>query len=106
MVVRVAADAEICDRGWRALLRAAIQLGLEVVDCEFRNDDFEAMARLITYQPGSHNPVKLGQMFQKMCSERTHQAEKRGRWNLRGSVRNAVNYARAAALRTTTHSSH
>ena len=52
--------------------RAAKEVGLESVDCEIVEvDDFEAMCQ--TYkrnQHGSHNPVKLGQMFQKMCSEK------------------------------------
>jgi ParB/RepB/Spo0J family partition protein len=84
--------------------RAASEVGLDVVDCEVVEvDDFEAMAQ--TYkrnQHGSRDPVKLGQMFQKMCSEGLLSGRKLASQLgiSEGTVRNAVNYARAAALRS------
>lgn len=52
--------------------RAAREVGFDQVPCEVISaDDFEAMRQ--TYkrnQHGTHNPVRLGQMFQKMMESR------------------------------------
>jgi ParB/RepB/Spo0J family partition protein len=84
--------------------RAAKEVGFEKIECEIVEvDDFEAMSQ--TYkrnQHGSHNPVKLGQMFEKMCSDRLVSIRKLARTISvsEGTVRNAINYARAARLRS------
>lgn len=84
--------------------RAAKEVGFDKIECEIVEvDDFEAMSQ--TYkrnQHGSHNPVKLGQMFEKMCSDRLVSIRKLARTiNVsEGTVRNAINYARAARLRS------
>lgn len=84
--------------------RAAKEVGFDKVECEIVEvDDFEAMSQ--TYkrnQHGSHNPVKLGQMFEKMCSDRLVSIRQLARTISvsEGTVRNAINYARAARLRS------
>lgn len=84
--------------------RAAKELGFDKIECEIVEvDDFEAMSQ--TYkrnQHGSHNPVKLGQMFEKMCSDRLVSIRKLAKTIgvSEGTVRNAVNYARAARVRS------
>jgi hypothetical protein len=84
--------------------RAAKELGFDKIECEIVEvDDFEAMSQ--TYkrnQHGSHNPVKLGQMFEKMCSDRLVSIRKLARsiGVSEGTVRNAINYARAARMRS------
>lgn len=87
------------EHGWRA----AKQTGLETIPCEVADiDDFEAMRQ--TYkrnQHGAHNPVRLGQMFAAMM-----QTESLSRRALadkidvsEGTIRNALLYSQAAALR-------
>jgi ParB/RepB/Spo0J family partition protein len=88
------------EHGWRA----AQQIGLEVVDCEvIEVDDFEAMRQ--TYkrnQHGSHDPVRLGQMFTRMLDARGISGRQLAReiGVSEGTIRNSVNYARAAGLRS------
>jgi hypothetical protein len=83
--------------------RAAREVGLEAVHCEIVDvDNFEAMRQ--TYkrnQHGSHNPVLLGQMFRQMMQERGISKRELGKEIAvsEGTVRNAINYARAASLR-------
>lgn len=71
VIVRANGDGwDIVDgeHGWRA----AKEVGLAEVNCEVvAVDDFEAMRQ--TYkrnQHGTHNPVLLGQIFQRMLKER------------------------------------
>ena len=84
--------------------RAAKEVGFDEIECEIVEvDDFEAMSQ--TYkrnQHGSHNPVKLGQMFERMCSDRLVSIRKLAKTiNIsEGTVRNSINYARAARLRS------
>ena len=56
------------EHGWRC----AVEAKLDTVPCEVVEvDDFEAMRQ--TYkrnQHGTHNPVKLGQMFGRMIADR------------------------------------
>jgi ParB/RepB/Spo0J family partition protein len=87
------------EHGWRA----ARQAGLTEITCEVVDaDDFEAMRQ--TYkrnQHGTHNPVRLGRMFQKMMTGRNLSLRELAR-NINvseGTVRNAVAFAAAAELR-------
>ena len=83
--------------------RAAREAGLAMVACEVVNaDDFEAMRQ--TYkrnQHGTHNPVRLGQMFRRMMADR--ELSQRGLAAeigvSEGTIRNSVVYAQAADLR-------
>ncbi len=87
------------EHGWRA----ACEVGLETVPCEvIDGDDFECMRQ--TYkrnQHGTHNPVKLGQMFRRMMGDRD--LSQRGLATeigvSEGTVRNAVAYAEAVGVR-------
>ena len=87
------------EHGWRA----AGEVGLSDVLCEVvEADDFEAMRQ--TYklnQHGTHDPVRLGKMFQRMKKARRLSQRKRARaiGVSEGTIRNAVIYAEAANLR-------
>src|SRR5215471_18090491 len=87
------------EHGWRA----AREVGLAEVPCEVvAVDDFEAMRQ--TYkrnQHGTHNPVRLGQMFQQMMADRelSQRALAAAIEISEGTVRNAISYAEAASLR-------
>ncbi len=87
------------EHGWRA----AKEAGLETVPCEVVDvDDFEAKRQ--TYkrnQHGTHNPVRLGQMFKTMMLERKlSQRELAKEMEISdGTVRNALEYAKAAEVR-------
>lgn len=87
------------EHGWRA----ACEVGLSEVPCEVIDaDDFESMRQ--TYkrnQHGTHNAVRLGQMFERMMetrdlSQRALAAEVAVS---EGTIRNALLYAEAAKLR-------
>src|SRR5262245_28156425 len=87
------------EHGWRA----AKETGLAKVPCEvIEADDFEVMRQ--TYkrnQHGTHDPVRLGQMFGRMMearklSQRTLAEEVQVS---EGTIRNALEFARAAGLR-------
>ena len=85
--------------------RAAKEVGLTTVPCEILDDadEFEAMRQ--TYKRnrgGDDNPVRLGQMFGKMMA--TRKLSIRGLARELGipeaTVRQFINYAKAADLRT------
>jgi len=87
------------EHGWRA----ACEVGLAEVPCEvITADDFEAMRQ--TYkrnQHGTHNPVPLGRMFRQMMDARgLSQRALAEEINVsEGTVRNALEYAKAAEMR-------
>lgn len=87
------------EHGWRA----AKENGLENIPCEVVDvDNFEAMRQ--TYkrnQHGTHNPVLLGQMFQQMMKGRglSQRALAKEMEVSEGTVRNALEYAKAAEVR-------
>jgi ParB/RepB/Spo0J family partition protein len=87
------------EHGWQA----AKEVGLAEVDVEvIEADDFEAMRQ--TYkrnQHGEHNPVKLGQMFERMLDSRDISIRQLAEdvSISEGTVRNNLLYAKAAALR-------
>jgi len=102
VIVRPNAEGYIIidgEYGWRA----AKENGLENIPCEIVDvDDFEAMRQ--TYkrnQHGTHNPVLLGQMFQQMMEERglSQRALAKEVEVSEGTVRNALEYAKAAEVR-------
>lgn len=87
------------EHGWRA----ACEVGLDVIPVEIiEADDFEAMRQ--TYkrnQHGTHDPVRLGQMFRAMLDQRelSVRALAKEIEVCDGTIRNALAYADAAALR-------
>jgi len=102
VVVRPNGDGYVIvdgEHGWRA----AQETGLTDVPCEVIDaDDFEAMRQ--TYkrnQHGTHDPVRLGRMFQQMKATRQLSQRKLAEeiGVSEGTIRNAVVYAEAATLR-------
>ena len=87
------------EHGWRA----AQEAGLAEVACEVVEvDDFEAMRQ--TYkrnQHGTHNKVRLGQMFRWMMEDKgLSQRALAEEINVsEGTVRNALEYAKASDVR-------
>lgn len=87
------------EHGWRC----AVEAKLDTVACEVVDvDDFEAMRQ--TYkrnQHGTHNPVKLGQMFRRMMADRdlSQRALAEDIEVSEGTVRNALEYAKASGVR-------
>jgi ParB/RepB/Spo0J family partition protein len=87
------------EHGWKA----AKEVGLAEIPCEVIDaDDFESMRQ--TYkrnQHGTHNPVRLGQMFRRMMGERSLSARALAKEIAvsEGTVRNAILYAEAFDLR-------
>ena len=102
IIVRPNSDGYVIvdgEHGWRA----AKEVGLTDVPCEVVDiDDFESMRQ--TYkrnQHGTHNPVKLGQMFQAMIDARgiSNRALAKEIEVAEGTIRNALIYAKACSLR-------
>ena len=95
------ADYVIVDgeHGWKA----AKEVGLDLVPCEVLTvDDFEAKRQ--TYKRnrhGTHNPVRLGQMFAGMMRERklSQRALAKEIEVSEGTIRNGLDYAKAASVR-------
>ena len=87
------------EHGWRA----AKDVGLTDVPCEVIDvDDFEAMRQTFKRNlHGTHDPVRLGQMFQRMkASRRLSQRRLAKAVGIsEGTIRNSVIYAEAADLR-------
>lgn len=87
------------EHGWRA----AGEAGLTEVVCEvIEVDDFEAMRQTFKRnQHGTHDPVRLGRMFQRMKVTRRLSQRRLAKavGVSEGTIRNAVVYAEAANLR-------
>jgi ParB/RepB/Spo0J family partition protein len=87
------------EHGWRA----AQTVGLTDVPCEIVEvDEFEARRQTFKRnQHGTHNPLRLGQMFQQMMADRSlsQRALAAEIEVSEGTVRNALVYAEAATLR-------
>ena len=87
------------EHGWRA----AREVGLTEVLCEVIDaDDFEARRQTFKRnQHGTHDPVRLGRMFQHMKAARRLSQRKLAEavGVSEGTIRNAVVYAEAAKLR-------
>ena len=87
------------EHGWRV----AGEIGLKEIPCEvIKVDDFEAMRQ--TYkrnQHGTHNPVRLGQMFERMMAERKLSQRELAKdiEVSEGTIRNALDCAKAAKVR-------
>ncbi len=87
------------EHGWRA----AKEVNLSEIPCEVVEvDDFEAMRQ--TYkrnQHGTHNPVQLGKMFNKMKKERklSNRALAKEIEVSEGTIRNALLYTEVAKVR-------
>ena len=87
------------EHGWRAACAVGLEsIPVEVIDA----DDFEAMRQ--TYkrnQHGTHDPVRLGEMFRTMLDQRelSSRALAKEIEVSEGTIRNALAYAAAAALR-------
>ena len=102
VVVRRDGDGYVIVDGEHAW-RAATEVGLEHVPCEIiEADDFEAMRQ--TYkrnQHGTHDPVRLGRMFQSMIDSRSLSVRALAKEIAvsEGTIRNALVYAEAAELR-------
>ena len=87
------------EHGWRA----AKEVGLTEVVCEVIDvDDFEAMRQTFKRnQHGTHDPVRLGRMFQRMKTTRRLSQRRLAKavGVSEGTIRNAMVYAEAADLR-------
>ncbi len=87
------------EHGWRI----AREIGFTQIPCEIVDvNDFEAMRQ--TYkrnQHGSHDPVKLGQMFRRMMNERelSQRALAKEIGVSEGTIRNSLMYADAHEVR-------
>lgn len=102
IVVRTDGDGYVIVDGEHAW-RAAQEVGLTEALCEVIDaDDFEAMRQSYKRnQHGEHNPVLLGRMFQRMMEERdlSQRALAKHIDVSEGTVRNMLEYARAAEVR-------
>lgn len=87
------------EHNWKAAQDVGfIKLPCEIIDV----NDFEAMRQ--TYkrnQHGTHNPIRLGQMFQRMMNERkfSQRALAKEMELSEGTIRNALEYTKAAKVR-------
>jgi ParB/RepB/Spo0J family partition protein len=94
------------EHGWRA----AQKVGLAEIPCEVIDaDDFEAMRQ--TYkrnQHGTHEPIKLGRMFQRMMEDRKLSQRDLAKEIAvsEGTVRNALEYAKAEDVRNSYADNH
>lgn len=83
--------------------KAAQEAGLKKLPCEIvEADDFESMFQTFKRnQHGTHNPVKLGKMFQRMMKEKNlSQRELAKEMSIsEGTVRNSLEYVKASAVR-------
>jgi ParB/RepB/Spo0J family partition protein len=94
------------EHGWRA----AQKVGLAEIPCEVIDaDDFEAMRQ--TYkrnQHGTHEPIKLGRMFQRMMEDRKLSQRDLAKEIAvsEGTVRNALEFAKAEDVRNSYAEDH
>jgi ParB/RepB/Spo0J family partition protein len=83
--------------------RAAQETGLKELPCEIiEADDFESMLQTFKRnQHGTHNPIKLGKMFQRMMEGKglSQRALAKEMDISEGTVRNALEYAKAVEVR-------